>query len=67
MRIYILLFLSCFLMSCEGKKTNTIKSKKSNPPPITKEAIPKKKEPNFYGLGKFNYLIFKSLCKRFRL
>ena len=47
MRIYILLFLSCVLMSCEGKKTNTIKSKKSNPPPITKEVIPKKKEPNF--------------------
>jgi peptidyl-prolyl cis-trans isomerase A (cyclophilin A) len=47
MRIYILLFLSCFLMSCQGKKTNTIKSKKSNPPPITKEVIPKKKEPNF--------------------
>ena len=27
----------------------------------------KKKEKNFYGLGKFNYLIFKFLCKRFRL
>ena len=27
----------------------------------------KKEEPNFYGLGKFNYLIFKFLCKRFRL
>ena len=27
----------------------------------------KKNEPNFYGLGKFNYLIFKFLCKRFRL
>ena len=27
----------------------------------------KKKEINFYGMGKFNYLIFKLLCKRFRL
>ena len=27
----------------------------------------KKKEVSFYGLGKFNYLIFKFLCKRFRL
>ena len=27
----------------------------------------KKKELSFYGLGKFNYLIFKFLCKRFRL
>ena len=27
----------------------------------------KKKETNFYGLGKFNYFIFKFLCKRFRL
>ena len=26
-----------------------------------------KKEFNFYGLGKFNYLIFKFLCRRFRL
>ena len=23
--------------------------------------------PNFYGLGKFNYLIFKFLCSRFKL
>ena len=27
----------------------------------------KKKEFSFYGLGKFNYLIFKFLCRRFRL
>ena len=27
----------------------------------------KKEELNFYGLGRFNYLIFKFLCKRFRL
>ena len=27
----------------------------------------KNKEPNFYGLGKFNYFIFKFLCSRFRL
>ena len=26
-----------------------------------------KKKTNFYGLGKFHYLIFKFLCKRFRL
>ena len=33
----------------------------------TKKRKTKKIEPNFYGLGKFNYLIFKFLCKRFRL
>ena len=27
----------------------------------------KKPAPNFYGLGKFNYLIFEFLCSRFRL
>jgi len=27
----------------------------------------KKQAPNFYGLGKFNYLIFKFLCSRFKL
>ena len=27
----------------------------------------KKKKPNYYGLGKFNYFIFKFLCSRFRL
>ena len=27
----------------------------------------KKNELSFYGLGKFNYFIFKFLCKRFRL
>ena len=27
----------------------------------------KKPAPNFYGLGKFNYLIFKFLCSRFKL
>ncbi len=27
----------------------------------------KKKESSFYGLGKINFLIFKFLCKRFRL
>ena len=26
-----------------------------------------KKKPNYYGLGKFNYLIFKFLCSRFHL
>ena len=26
-----------------------------------------KKKSNFYGLGKFNYFIFKFLCSRFRL
>ena len=26
-----------------------------------------KKKPNYYGLGKFNYFIFKFLCSRFRL
>ena len=33
----------------------------------TKKNKTKKKEPGFYGLGKFNYLVFKFLCKRFRL
>ena len=32
-----------------------------------KKTKTKKKETNFYGLGKFNYLIFKFLCFRFRL
>ena len=27
----------------------------------------KKPAPNFYGLGKFNYIIFKFLCSRFKL
>ena len=27
----------------------------------------KKTAPNFYGLSKFNYLIFKFLCSRFKL
>ena len=27
----------------------------------------KKPEPNSYGLGKFNYMIFKFLCSRFKL
>ena len=34
---------------------------------IIKKKKTKKKETNFYGLGRFNYLIFKFLCKRFRL
>ena len=33
----------------------------------TKKKQNKKKVDSFYGLGKFNYLIFKFLCKRFRL
>ena len=42
-------------------KINTLKKKKN------KNIKNKKKEPNFYGLGKFNYLIFKFLCSRFRI
>jgi cyclophilin family peptidyl-prolyl cis-trans isomerase len=34
-------------MCCEGKKTNTIKIKKKNPPSISKELADEKKEPNF--------------------
>jgi cyclophilin family peptidyl-prolyl cis-trans isomerase len=34
-------------MCCEGKKTNTIKIKKKNPPSISKESAAEKKEPNF--------------------
>ena len=33
----------------------------------TKNKKTKKKESSFYGLGKFNYFIFKILCSRFRL
>ena len=47
MRLVILLFLSCVLLSCEGKKTKTIKPQKSAPTSITKETTPEKKEPNF--------------------
>ena len=47
MRLFILFFLSCVLLSCEGKKTNTIESKKSNPTSITIQSIPEKKEPSF--------------------
>ena len=32
-----------------------------------KKSKAKKPAPNFYGLGKFNYLFFKFLCSRFRL
>jgi len=33
----------------------------------TKKLKTKKPTPNFYGLGKFNYVIFKFLCSRFKL
>ena len=33
---------------------------------LKKKIKNKKKEFNYYGLGKFNYLIFKFLCSRFR-
>jgi cyclophilin family peptidyl-prolyl cis-trans isomerase len=35
------------LIHCEGKKTNTIKTKKKNSPIVTKELRSEKKEPNF--------------------
>ena len=44
MRLFLLLFLSSVLIHCEGKKTNIVKSKKSNTPPITKKASAEKKE-----------------------
>ena len=47
MRFFLLLFLSIMLIHCEGKKTNTIKTKKKNTPIVTKESISEKKEPNF--------------------
>ena len=47
MRFFLLLFLSIVLIHCEGKKTNTIKTKKKNTPIVTKESISEKKEPNF--------------------
>ena len=42
------------------KKLNMLKKK-------SKKREAKKKESSYYGLGKFNYLIFKFLCSRFRL
>ena len=42
-----------FASSLKKKKIKKIKSKK--------------KEPDFYGLGRLNYMIFKFLCARFRL
>ena len=33
----------------------------------TKKRRAPKKKINYYGLGKFNYFIFKFLCSRFRL
>jgi cyclophilin family peptidyl-prolyl cis-trans isomerase len=47
MRLFLLLFLSSVLIHCEGKKTNIVKSKKSNTPPITKKASAEKKEQKF--------------------
>ena len=47
MRFFLLLFLSIVLIHCEGKKTNTIKTKKKNSPIVTKELRSEKKEPNF--------------------
>ena len=32
-----------------------------------KKSKVKKLKPNFYGLGKFNYIIFRFLCSRFKL
>ena len=39
----------------------TMKKKKA------KKVKIKKPMPNFYGLGKFNYFIFKLLCTKFKL
>lgn len=47
MRFFLFVFLSFILMCCEGKKTNTIKPKKSKTPTVIKEAIPENKELNF--------------------
>ena len=47
MRLVILFFLSCVLLSCEGKKTKTIKPQKNDSTSITKEPTPQEKEPNF--------------------
>ena len=47
MRFFLLLFLSVVLIHCEGKETNTIKTKKKNSPVVTKELTSEKKEPNF--------------------
>ena len=43
------------------RKLTAMKKKKA------KKLKTKKPAPNFYGLGKFNYLIFKFLCSRFKL
>ena len=42
-------------------KLEKLKKKKA------KKRIAKDKYFNYYGLGKFNYFIFKFLCSRFRL
>ena len=47
MRIFVFLFFICALLSCEGKKSKTIKTQKSNSTSITKKTRPEKKEPNF--------------------
>ena len=43
------------------KTTSAMKKKK------VKKIKTKKSATNFYGLGRFNYLIFKFLCSRFKL
>ena len=43
-------------------KTILVKKKKK-----AKKTKAKKPAPNLYGLGKFNYIIFKFLCSRFKL
>jgi hypothetical protein len=43
------------------KTISAMKKKKA------KKAKTKNPAPNFYGLGRFNYLIFKFLCSRFKL
>ena len=59
----VMLYGDCYNLQCSKEEQNVIShDKKEN-----RKVKNNKKIDNFYGLGKFNYLIFKFLCSRFRL
>ena len=59
----ILLCTDCYNLNIQMKHKTILAMKKKK----TKKLKTKKTEPNSYGLGKFNYMIFKFLCSRFKL
>ena len=59
----ILLCSDCYNLKYLKEVQNEITYEKKK----TKNIKNKKKDSIFYGLGQLNYLIFKLLCKRFRL